>query len=415
MLIKSIIYNKFTLITLLLSILLTHSSFHFEFPDNAKTWETSDKAWDSYVEEDEVLANLLENYISQKLKDNACPGLALSIIKNDKVIYNQTFGVKNMLTKQPIDDCTIFRIGSLSKGFAGVLAGILSEKGLINLDAPISQYVPDITLSSSDPAQPITVRHILSHTSGYSTHTYSDLIDNNYSRENIYKKLGTIQPHYKTGNHFAYQNAIFGIIEAVVESVTQLSYPEALEKYILKPLDMNETSYTYDGIINTDNYCVGHKQYNKQKTIKALTIGKHYYNMVSAGGINAPLSDMTKWLIACMGHKPDVISNEVRRAVFTPNVNTTRDKKYFNKWPSLIHSYYGLGWRNLETEKNYLIHHGGLVNGFRSEIAFDAMKQIGAVFMFNSTCPYANECIEDFFEIWNDYNDPSFMRNITGF
>lgn len=409
-----LIYNKLSIITVLLSTLLTHSSFHFEFTEQSESPD-NEQVNQSFLEEDEVLADLLESYISQKLKQNNCPGLAVAIVREEKVVYQKTFGVKNLRTKESIDECSIFRIGSLSKGFAGVLAGLLAEKGLIDLDAPISKYVPDITLSSSDENKPITVRNILSHTTGYSTHTYSDLIDNNYSRENIYKKLCTIRPHYKTGIDFAYQNAIFGVIEAIVEQVTELSYPEALKKYILDPLDMNETSYTYEGIVNTGNYCVGHRFYKKQTVVRPLSIGKHYYNMVSAGGINAPVTDMTKWLRACMGHNPEVISNEVRRTVFTPNVNTTKDRKYFNKWPSLIHSYYGLGWRNLETKDNYLIHHGGLVNGFRSEIAFDAMKQVGVVFMFNSTCSFANECVEDFFHLWNEYSEPSATRNLSGF
>lgn len=414
MLNKYLIYNKSFFFCFLFLTLGTHSSFHLiseAHLGQSESVETNAP----YTPEDEILDDLLDNFISNKLKNRSCPGLAFAVIKNNQVVFQKTYGVKNTYTKEAIDDCSVFRIGSLSKGFAGVLASILAEKKLLDLDAPLSKYVPEITLSSSNKDEPITVRNILSHTTGYRVHTYSDLIDNNYKRENIYNKLGKLTPPNKTGSDFAYQNAIFGIIEAVIEKVTGLPYSEALRQHIFIPLDMNETSFSYEGIINTGNYCVGHKYNSKQKQVKPLAIGKHYYNMVSAGGVNAPLSDMVKWLKACMGHNQEVISNTVRRTAFTPNIITTRDNKYFNRWPTLLNSYYGLGWRNIETQQNYLIHHGGLVNGFRSEIAFDATKQVGVIFMFNSTCEFANECVHDFFEIWNTYNDLNGLNKLSGF
>lgn len=396
-------------IFLLVLVFWTHSSFN-----NSIISKNDFSKVNKLSEEDEIWMGMLDNFVNTRLNNYNCPGLAMAVVRGDEVYFQKTYGYKNIKTKEPIDNCTVFRIGSVSKGFAGVLTSILAEKGLLDLDHPISLYVPEITLRSSNEDKPITIRNILSHTSGYNVHTYSDLIDNNYKREDIYKKLTQLRPYHKTGQDFAYQNAIFGIIEAVIEKATKMTYPEALQTYIFNPLDMNETSASYDDLVKTRNYCTGHKPLGNKNKLNTVPLGKHYYNMVSAGGINAPIEDMTLWLKACMGHNKDVLSDVARRNAFTPNIKTTHDRKYFNKWPTLINSYYSLGWRNIETEGNYLIHHGGMVNGFRTEIAFDAQKQIGVVFMFNSTCQLANEIVHDFYLFWNEYFENKSTRNISG-
>jgi len=403
-----ILKNK-SYILLLFLVFWTHSSFH-----NSPIEKNESFSKKSYSEEDEIWLGIVDDFIQIRLDKYNCAGMAMAIVKGDEVYYQKSYGYKNVKTKEAINNCTVFRIGSVSKGFAGVLTSILAEKGLIDINYPISYYVPNIPLRSSSEDTPITVRNILSHTTGYRVHTYSDLIDNNYERNEIYKKLTQLRPNYKTGSDFAYQNAIFGIIEAVIESATGIPYSEALQKYIFDPLDMNETSYAYEDLVKTNNYCVGHKLAGNSSQLSIVPLGKHYYNMVSAGGINAPVEDMTKWLKACMGHNKDVLSDVVRRNAFTPNIKTTYDRKYFNNWPTLINSYYGLGWRNIETETNYLVHHGGLVNGFRTEIAFDAQKQIGVVFMFNSTCQLANEVVHDFYVLWNEYFENKSTRNLSG-
>ncbi len=403
-----ILKNKYYIFLLAL-VFWTHSSFNYSPLISHGT-----SKFTSINEEDKIWQDILDDFVAMGLEKHSCAGVAVAIVKGNEVFFQQTYGYKNVQTQDPIDECTVFRIGSVSKGFAGVLASILADKGLLDLDYPISYYVPNIPLKGSSENTPITVRNILSHTTGYRMHTYSDLIDNNYKREDIYKKLAQLRPYYKTGFDFAYQNAIFGIIEAVVENATGMSYAAALQKYIFTPLDMNDTSCSYEDLVNTKNYCVGHKAWGKHNQMASVPLGKHYYNMISAGGINAPIEDMTKWLKACMGHNKDVLSDAARRYAFTPNVKTTHDRKYFNKWPNLINSYYGLGWRNMELSSNYLIHHGGMVNGFRTEIAFDAQKQIGVVFMFNSTCEFANTAVNDFYQMWNEYYNNNNLDNLSG-
>jgi len=130
----------------------------------------------------------------------------------------------------------------------------------------------------------------------------------------------------------------------------------------------------------------------------SIPIKPHYYNAASAGGVNSSLSDMMKWLHAVMGYTDNVIPEEVRLRAFSPYVFTTYVPKYFNRWNNLEESAYGLGWRILRFNDKILIYHGGLVNGFRAEIAFDPKSEWGMVALFNSTCSFSSSIVPLFFE-----------------
>lgn len=352
---------------------------------------------------DTTLNKLIDLQINTNLQKYSCPGVAVLVLKNNEVIFEKQYGTKSLLTNAPIDKETVFRLGSVSKGFAGILAAILIDKKMLNLDDPISMYIPELTLKAKTPDRVLRVKHILTHTSGLTEHAFSNLVDENRDMPTIIKYLNGISPRDSTGKAYAYQNAAFGLIERVVEKATNMSYQNALDYYIFSPLEMCGSSCTFDAITSTTNYSSGHKYNGNKYGFKAVELSPHYYNVPSAGGVNAPIVDMKKWLGAVMGYYPYVISPTALTLAFTPYISTSDDDKYFNKWPETISSSYGLGWRIIKTQNNNLIYHGGLVNGFRTEIAFDKEKNIGIVLLFNSTCAYSNLAVPYFFQLLEDY------------
>ncbi len=352
---------------------------------------------------DTTFNRLFDVQIKTNLEKYSCPGVAVLVIKNNEVIFEKEYGSKSILLNDPINSETVFRLGSVSKGFAGILAAILVDKHLIHLDDPLSMYIPELTLKAKTKDKILRVRHILTHTSGLTEHAFSNLVDENRDMPTIIKYLNGITPRDSTGKAYAYQNAAFGLIEKVIEKATNMSYKNALDYYLFSPLEMCGSSCTLDAIVNAPNYSKGHKYNGNKHGFKAIELSPHYYNVPSAGGVNAPLVDMKKWLSAVMGNAPSVISQNALNLAFTPRINTTEDDKYFNKWPETISSSYGLGWRIIKTQNNNLIYHGGLVNGFRTEIAFDREKNIGIVLLFNSTCGYSNLAVPFFFQLLEDY------------
>jgi beta-lactamase class C len=352
---------------------------------------------------DPAFEHLFDLHLQKNIAQYECPGMAVLVMQEGQVVYEKTFGVKSKFTKESITPESVFRLGSVSKGFAGILASILIDKNIINLEDPLVLYIPELKLKAKTEDQLLRVRHILSQSTGLTEHAYSNLVDENKDLETIITYLNKLTPRDKTGIAYAYQNAAFGLIEKVIESATGMTYAKALDHYLFSPLGMCNTSCTFDGLQSAENVCIGHRYYGPKAGYRPINHLPHYYNVASAGGVNAPLNDMAKWLYAVMGYKPDVISENARNIAFSPYVNTSNQGKYFNHWPGITDSHYALGWRLVNTKNNQLVYHGGLVNGFRAEIAFDKEKNIGVVFLFNSVTNYSNKAVHEFYDLWNSY------------
>lgn len=358
----------------------------------------------SYI--DTAFARLFDAQIKEKMAFHKCPGVAIMVMKDNHIIFSKQYGSKSVNNFQPIDKETVFRLGSVSKGFAGILAAILIDKNIINLDDAVSMYIPELSLKAKTKDKILRVRHILTHSTGLTEHAFSNLVDENHPMSTIISNLNRLTPRDSTGKSYAYQNATYGLIEKVIEQATGMSYEQALDFYILSPLDMCGTSCTYEALCHAQNVSGGHKYGGSRAGFVPLPHSPHYYNVPSAGGINAPMSDMQKWLSAIMGYQKNAIPQSALNIAFTPYISTIDDDKYFNSWPGAVDSHYGLGWRIIQTKLNYIIYHGGMVNGFRSEIAFDPVKKLGIVFLSNSTCSYSSQSVPLFFQLWDEYIYP---------
>ncbi|MGB4959959.1 MAG: serine hydrolase domain-containing protein [Saprospiraceae bacterium] len=349
---------------------------------------------------------MLNQQILANIAKYNCPGVAVLVMHENQVVFEKQYGTKSRYSTDSVDVSTLFRLGSLSKGFAGMLSAILIDKHIIELEDPVSTYVPELTLKAKSSDKILRIKHILTHTSGLTEHAYSNLVDENYKMETIISYLNKLSPRDSTGKAYAYQNAAFGLIEKVIENATGMTYAEALDFYLFSPLQMCKTSCTFEDFSCALNACTGHKFYGTKNGFVPISVSPHYYNVASAGGINAPISDMRIWLHAMMGYRPDVISPNAKNIAFTSYISTAADDKSFNHWPGSKDSHYGLGWRLIRTENNNLVYHGGLVNGFRAEIAFDRDKNIGIVVLSNSVCQYSNEAVHLFFDLWNNFYKP---------
>lgn len=390
--------NKWTILLFSLSIIFSTCHKKYPFPFQAIGYTSQVSLVDT------AFNRLLDQQIQTNLDAIGCPGVAVLVMKNDQVIFEKTYGIRSRNSNDSITSASVFRLGSVSKGFAGILAAILIDKKVIGLDDPLVLYIPELKIKAKSKDQILRVKHVLTHSTGLTEHAYSNLVDDNRNMETIISYLNKLTPRDSTGKAYAYQNAAYGLIEKVVESATGMTYAQALDFYIFSPLSMCNTTCTFNELRYSENYCIGHRYHGSKKGYLPLELKPHYYNVASAGGINAPLIDMAKWLRAVMGYRPDVISPNARSIAFTPYINTSSDDRYFNNWPGIKDTHYGLGWRLVNTKNNELAYHGGLVNGFRTEIAFDKNQDIGVVFLFNSICSYSGKAVHEFYELWNTYH-----------
>ncbi len=347
---------------------------------------------------------LLEDYnrfFTQEMSNTHTPGAAVVIVLDSQVVFMQGYGKRVVGRPDSVDIHTVFRIGSLSKGFAGVLTGRLVQDQVFAWDDPVQRYFPDFTLRDPAQAKRIRLWHLLSHTTGLPYHAFTNLIEEGYDPYRIICEYFPKAPICGAeGSFFSYQNVAFCAIEEVMKNATGKTYQQLLVEKIFRPAGMSTASCDFNSMQICQDKACPHFQISNS-VWSADTISPLYYNSAAAGGVNASIADMGEWLKLLLGNKPEVVSNATLDKVFTPVVKTGKERRIMPHWIDRDAASYAMGWRVLQHGKDTIIYHGGYVNGFKGEIALNRRDKVGICVLFNGASELSKTCVEAFFERWN--------------
>ena len=338
-----------------------------------------------------------EASMEQIMKKTGIPGAAITIVQDTTTLYMKGLGVKAINTYDSIDENTVFRLGSVSKCFASVLTAELVHEHILEWNDPVVQYLPDFKLKSDEQTQCLTISNVLSHTTGLPYHTYTTLIEDGIDLKTMISKLANINCG-KVGEVYSYQNVAYSLIGEVVQSATGKTYEEMLAEKIFKPLHMKNASCTYDDIIYNDNVAQPHLI--KRRHWKQIPISDKYYNVTPAGGINASIADMNKWIKALLGNNPDVITQESLDKIFEPFISAGSKNRSYRKVDHINETFYALGWRVIHFPHDTIVYHGGYVNGYRSEVAIHPKDKIAICILSNAPGSLTDNGIPIFLKLY---------------
>lgn len=341
--------------------------------------------------------NEFERNFADGLKEKRIPGAAVVIVKDGKVVFEKGFGVKEAGSDEKVDEDTIFRLGSVSKGFASVLTGIFVESGVVEWEKPVSYYLEEFRLNDPEQTERVLIKHLLSHTSGLPRHAYTNLVEDGLSLDRIIPRLEDVPLISREGEQIAYQNAAYSAIEKVLEVKAGTDFVTLLNNAIFDPLQMVHSSASYESIRSAENKALPHVYHSRRKGRVPIRISRKYYNAVSSGGINASASDMGQWLLLLTGNYPDVISPSTLNEIYEP-LATINNRRFSRYWEGVNRSHYAMGWRVLDNRGQKIVYHGGYVNGYRTEIAFAPEEGLGICVLINSNSGYPLEVIPGLFE-----------------
>ena len=359
-----------------------------------------------YILRQDELKTALNTYFKNAIASGKIVGAGVSIVKGDSVLLSDGFGRRNINEVETVDEETIFRLGSLSKGFAGVLAAELKDEGKLAWEDKVIDYLPEFKLGDADNTAKISLANILSHTAGTPYHSFTNLVEAGLPIKDIAARFKEVVPISKPGLMYSYQNAMFSLCQEMMYKATGKEITTALNNRFFKPLDMHNATTDHEAITHAENVAMPHIKWRKGYKSRPLT--DRYYNAVAAGGINASASDMGKWMRFLLGHHPEVMSKSAIKEAFTPFVEHKGRSKYYQRWPGHLKSYYGFGWRihTMRTEdsdvEQTIWHHGGSVNNYRNEIAVYPESDIGICVLLNSNSRLARTVIPDLYEIVAD-------------
>lgn len=217
---------------LILSCLISLSS-------HAALAESTDRTWFKDF-------NALAEEIIQRHRP---PAVAMAIVTPSQVLSIKTHGVRQLGEEGAIDQNTIFRVASISKPCTSALVAQLAAQGRIDIEAPITRYLPNIQVAGPEHALQLKVKHLLSHTTGLPGYSLEQEAYRRQDFEVLLKKLQSVKAVSKPGKTHQYQNVLYSLLGPVIESVTQTGFTDYLHQSLLRPLGithyaLSETDYT---------------------------------------------------------------------------------------------------------------------------------------------------------------------------
>lgn len=335
-----------------------------------------------------LIADFDQHYAKQ-LAEHDIPGAAYAIVQGNRIIATAGFGVRLQGSDAPVDPYTVFRIASVSKTFAGGLASMLAAEGHFSLDDKLVDYLPEFSFKSKKYNKQLKLEHLLSQSTGVMPNAYDNLIEANVPLQRILPQFGKIDPLCPPGQCYGYQNVLFSLIEPVIQKRTGKTYAEQLQERIFAPLQLPTASVGLDGFFSTENRALPHvRARGKWHPVK---VAESYYHFGPAAGVNASAIDLGYWLIAQLGHQPQVLSEDVLASISSKKVKTRRDLRRKEWRRYLTDAHYALGWRVYQFGQDTLMYHGGWVQGYRAEIAYSREHQLGLVMLMNAESNLINE------------------------
>ena len=348
--------------------------------------------------------------IARDLKKYNIPGAAYAIVKNNKVIAMESFGYTDTSKAQKINHNTVFRLASVSKPFAATITTMLAQEQQLSLSDPVTKYVPNFVLATEGAANKIQLKHLLSHSSGLMPNAYDNLLHENWSMDKIISRFDRVTPICQPEKCYGYQNIAYGFLQPAIEASQPKSYSTLLHDRIFAPLAMDNASVGIDVFLQQKNTAKPHilrKRVNTGQKNKAgkdikryvwrtVKVSPDYYKVPPAAGVNASIADLTKWLIANLGHNPEVLSPTLLNELTTPRIKTKKDlrRRYWRE--HLTDAHYGYGWRIYQFNGHPIIYHSGWVAGFRADIGYSPELDIGFTVLINAESNVINKISSQF-------------------
>jgi CubicO group peptidase (beta-lactamase class C family) len=292
---------------------------------------------------------VVDAYVRAQMERLHVPGLSLAVVKDGAVVYENAYGLANVELNVPVTADTVFQIQSITKTFTAGAVMMLVEEGKVGLDDPVGKYLD----GTPESWKPVTIRHLLSHTSGIKDFindpTASLRLD--VSEQEVLEATAPRELNFKPGERYLYCNTGYHLLAMVIRKVTGQSYGDFLAARIFKPLGMDHTrvqdlSEVISGRAAGYNWDDG-----------KLTNGEYVAQPILAyggGGVLSTARDMARWDAALRGES--ILKQATLKQMWTPATLNDGTK-----------STYGLGWATGSVSGHrYVAHSGGHVTGFQT-------------------------------------------------
>jgi CubicO group peptidase (beta-lactamase class C family) len=321
------------------------------------------------------------------------PGLAIAVVKDDRVIVAKGYGVRELGGAAVTPD-TLFQLASTSKAFTTTAMAMLVDEKKMKWDDPVRQHVDYFHLADPCADSLVTVRDIVSHRSGLSSH--DELWDYGpWSREEILRRVSSVELSRPIRSAYQYNNIMFMAATEVVASAGKTPFEQFVRARIFEPLGMKNTVVSESEWARAEHAT----SYDLVKGTLSARTTEPYAALGGAGSIKSSARDMAQWLRFQLGDGvidgKRLVSEAALRETRSPQVVVPMGDSAREDNPESNILTYGLGWRVQDYRGDLLVFHTGSLNGFRAQVALLPKRGAGVVVLSSLAQGYAGAAIRN--------------------
>lgn len=320
---------------------------------------------------------MLDSLIQRELNDKELPGITIAIVDDQQIVWQKGFGFSNPTTKTPITAETVFRVGSVSKLFTDIAVMRLVEQGKLDLDAPITKYLPDFKPRNSF-NKPITLRQLMSHRAGLVREppvgSYFD--SENSSLADSVKSLNQTALVYAPESRTKYSNAGIATVGYVLERTQKQPFADYLKQKLLEPLGMKQSDFQPSPSVN-QNLSKAEMWTVFGKTFEAPTF---QLGIAPAGSMFTTTGDLSRFASAIFS-ADDSSKSAIKKS--------TLEKMWKLQYAQPNQKQgFGLGFYVSDSAGHRKVDHGGAIYGFSTQFSVLPDAKLGVVVV--STKDFSN-------------------------
>ncbi len=316
----------------------------------------------------------LDGFLTREVAAKGLPCLSVALVDDQRVVWAKGFGHADVQAKKPATADTVYRVGSVSKLFTDLAVMQLVEQGVLDLDAPVTRYLPDFKpRTTSDVA--ITLRHLMAHRSGLVREppagNYFD--DANPPLARTVQSLNETELVYAPGSRIKYSNAGIAVVGYVLEHTRKEPFARYLSRQLLEPLGLTKSGFEPTDALTKDLAKAIMWTYHG-RTFAAPTFE---LGMAPAGSMYSTVTDLGQFLGVLFaggrGPKGQVLKRETLEAMWKPQFASQPEA------PAREKTGFGIGFHLSEFEGRRRVGHGGAIYGFATELAALPDDKLGVV------------------------------------
>jgi len=321
--------------------------------------------------------DLLVEQLEQQRQTLHVPGMAIAVVKDDKVILTHGFGIASVEKETPVTPETIFAIGSCTKAFTSALVGMLVDEGKMGWDDPVTKYLPyfQMNVESDNESAEVTLRDVLSHRTGF-TRMGLLFASGQIPREEVLLDAAKAEAYVPFREKFYYSNVMYMSAGVAAGKADGTDWDTLVKERVFEPLGMDSTTMSVTQAEKDSRLASGYLWDEDLQAYEYKPM-RNVDNIGPSGSINSNVLDMAQWLRLQLNRGEyegrRLISEENLRETWTVQIDITENVGY------------GMGWMVWEWEGQPVIEHGGNVDGFSAQVAMLPESNLGFVLLTNAS------------------------------